>query len=67
MKASHLQKQSEVIENIYKDISEANANGRRKHFIPHWVYVSEAVKLQLLEDGYTLWDGLMNNGLIIEW
>ena len=71
MKAKHLRKQSEAIENIYKQISEANAHGQFKHFIPHFIYVSEEVKSQLIEDGYKVykgdWDGHMTNCLIIEW
>lgn len=71
MKAKEIIKQSEVIENIYNAISHANSIGQFKHFIPHYIYVSDAVKLQLIEDGYKLyngeWDGVMNNCLIIEW
>lgn len=71
MKAEHLKKQSEVIENIYKQISEANARGEFKIFIPHFVYVEDKVKLQLAEDGYKIhrgqWDGVITNALIIEW
>jgi len=71
MKAKHLKKQSKTIENIYKRISEANENGEFKIFIPHFVYVEEKVKLQLLEDGYKVyigqWDGVVTDALIIEW
>lgn len=71
MKAKDLKKESEVIENIYKAISEANANGYYKHFIPHFVYVSESVKMQLIDDGYKVykgdWDGITKDCLIIEW
>ena len=69
MKAKELRKLSEVIENIYIRISEANANGHYKIFIPHFVHVEESVKLQLIEDGYKvykgLWDGTVVNALII--
>lgn len=71
MKASSLKKESEVIENIYEAISQANAEGRFKYFIPHDVYVSDEVRLQLIEDGYKVcrgdWNGIMTNCLIIEW
>lgn len=71
MKASHLKKQSEVIENIYQSISRENQNGNFKHFIPHFVYVSEQVKSELIENGYKVyrgdWDGIITNALIIEW
>lgn len=71
MKASELKKESEVIENIYTRISEANASGHYKHFIPHFVYVSDFVILQLIADGYKVykgaWDGVITNCTIIEW
>ena len=71
MKAKDLKKESEVIENIYKAISDANSRGFFKHFIPHWIYVSEEVKMQLIEDGFKLykgnWDFGMTDCLIIEW
>jgi len=70
MKAKDLVKISEVVENIYKQISEANSNGQFKYFIPHFVYVSDEVKLQLMKDGYKVYEGQWDNimsGLIIEW
>ena len=71
MKAKSLTKVTEVIENIYKQISEANANNQFKCFIPHFVYVTDDVKMQLINDGYKVykgdWDGVMTNCLIIEW
>jgi len=71
MKAKELSKSSEVIENIYKIISEANARGEFKIFIPHFVYVEENLKLKLIDDGYKVykgdWDGIMKDVLIIEW
>ena len=71
MKANELKKQTEVIDNIYKAISEANSNGNFKHFIPHWVYVSDEIILQLINDGFKVykgeWDGIMKDCLIIEW
>lgn len=71
MKAKSLKKTSVSIENIYKGISESNANNRFKHFVPHDVYVSDEVRLKLIEDGYKVykgnWDGIMTNVLIIEW
>ena len=71
MKAQELKKESEVIENIYKSISEANSRGAFKHAIPHYIYVSDKVKLQLIEDGFKVykgdWDSIMINSLIIEW
>lgn len=71
MKAKELTKESEVIENIYKRISEANSRGEFKMFIPHFIYVRSEVTLQLIEDGYKVyrgdWDGWNLNCLIIEW
>ena len=71
MKAEELKKESEVIENIYKAISEANSRGEFKWFIPHFVYVSDQVRLQLIKDGFKVhigdWDSMMTNALIIEW
>lgn len=71
MKAKELRKQSEVIENLYKRISESNAIGEFKIFIPHFVYVEESVKIKLIEDGYKVykgdWDRIIIDALIIEW
>ena len=70
MKAQSLKKVPEVIENIYNQISEANANNQFKCFIPHFIYVTDETKLQLIKNGYKVyegnWDAIMN-GLIIEW
>ena len=70
MKANELIKESEPIEKIHNGIIEANKNGSFKFFIPHFVYVNNDVKSQLIKDGYKLyegnWDSYMN-GLIIEW
>jgi len=71
MRAEHLKKQTEAIDNIYKAISEANANGQFKIAIPHFMHVSDEVKLELIENGYKVyigdWDGVVKNALIIEW
>lgn len=71
MKAKDLNKTSETIENIYSQISEANANNQFKCFIPHFLYVDDSVKMQLIKDGYKVyrgdWDGMMIDCLIIEW
>jgi len=71
MKANHLIKQSEVLDNIYKRISEANSHSMFKIFIPHFIYVEESVRLQLIDDGYKVyegdWDGMVKGALIIEW
>lgn len=71
MKASSLKKESEVIENIYQIIINANGSGCYKTFITHDRYVSDEVRLQLIKDGYKVyvgdWDGITTNALIIEW
>jgi len=70
MKAKHLKKVPEAIENIYKQISEANSNNQFKCFLPHFIYVTDETRLQLIKDGYKIyegnWDSLIT-GLIIEW
>ena len=71
MKADSLVKKSVTLENIYKSIEDDNGRGSFKHFIPHGLYVSDEVKLQLMADGFKVyvgdWDGVMLNALIIEW
>jgi hypothetical protein len=70
MKAKSLKKVPEVIENIYNQISEANANNQFKCLIPHFVYVTDETRLQLIKDGYKVYEGnwdTMMTGLIIEW
>lgn len=71
MKASDLVKVSEVSENLYKRISEANSNGGFKIFIPHYLYVKDELRAELINNGYKLykgnWDGAMIDALIIEW
>ncbi len=71
MKASDLTKVSISIEAIYTDITNANTQGRFKHFIPSYIYVSDEVKDQLKEDGFKVnvddWDGVIRDCLIIEW
>tara|TARA_R110002049_G_scaffold64570_6_gene170207 strand:- start:123 stop:335 length:213 start_codon:yes stop_codon:yes gene_type:complete len=70
MKAQSLKKVPESIENIYAQISEANANNQFKCFIPHFIYVTNETKLQLIKDGYKVYEGNWDSiitGLIIEW
>jgi len=62
---------SEVEKRIDEVESGKNENGVFKIFYPHWVYVSDDIKLQLMKYGYKVytdnWDGIMINALIIEW
>ena len=71
MKASDLIKKSLDIQVIYKNIEERNSNGEFKYFIPHFVYVSDEVKLKLIADGFKVyignWSNFSPNDLIIEW
>ena len=70
MKAKDLIKKSVTIHDVYKNIEEANGRGEFKFFYPHFVYVSNEVKMQLMSDGFKLSEGeffVGNNGLIIEW
>lgn len=73
MKSHELKKVSLTLEEIYKDIkySAEHSKNSFKHQIPHWIYVSDEVKSQLISDGFKVyignWDGILNNSLIIEW
>jgi len=71
MRANELKKESISIEDIYEAICNANTFKQYKHFIPHHIYVSEQVKLRLIEDGFKVyksdWDGVTKECLIIEW
>lgn len=70
MKARELTKQSITIEEIYESIKNVPKN-QFKWFIPHFIYVSEEVKNQLMRDGFDLtigdWDNVITNALIIKW
>ena len=71
MKASDLKKKSIDIESIYKEIESMNSAGQFKHVIPHFIYVSDEVKLKLMADGFKVyignWSNFSPNDLIIEW
>lgn len=71
MKAQDLIKKSIDIEEIYRNIMEANNSGNFKIPIPHWRCVSDETKLKLIENGFKVyngtWDGAINHCLIIEW
>jgi hypothetical protein len=73
MKANNLTKTSITAEEIYEGIDSQLKNNPScfKHYIPHFLYVSDEVKLQLIDDGFKVykgaWDGIQNDGLIIEW
>ena len=71
MKAKDLKKISRPIDQIYSDISANNAIGSYKVFIPHFIHVDDATKLQLISDGFKVyignWSNVETNGLVIEW
>jgi hypothetical protein len=71
MKAKQLIKESISIEDIYKDIQNQNDNKCFKHFIPHHVFISDKIKLELIENGFKVyigdWDGIMKDCVIVEW
>jgi hemolysin-activating ACP:hemolysin acyltransferase len=70
MKASELVKNSVKIEDIYNSIEHQNKIGEFKIFYPHFVYVSDEVVKQLIEDGFKVSKGEWfkgDIGLIIEW
>jgi len=71
MKAKELNKKSISVEVIYKDIQNQEDNNCFKHYIPHFVFVSDKTKLELIENGFKVyigdWDGIITNCIIIEW
>lgn len=73
MKASELKKVSITIEEVYEEIQNTvkHSPNHFKHFIPHFVYISEDVKDNLMRNGFDLtigdWDREMKDCLIIKW
>lgn len=73
MNAKDLTKVSVDVDQIYQDIRAKLDHNPSffKHFIPHFIYVSDETKLQLMRDGFKVysgqWDGIEKHGLIIEW
>ena len=70
MKAKELVKNSVKIEDIYLNIEERNKMGEYKIFYPYYVYISNEVIMQLIEDGFKVSKGEWFKGqigLIIEW
>lgn len=70
MKAKDLKKVSISIDEIHKQIDEVG-DTQHKIFIPHWTYVEDIVILNLINNGFKVyngnWDGIMVDCLIIEW
>ena len=70
MKAIELEKHSPSLDQIYKSIEEANKRNEYKIFFPHWVYFSDECKLELMRQGFKVYQGEWLHGdcgLIIEW
>lgn len=70
MKASDKIKVSITIEEVYERVKSTSPSSEFKIFYPHFVYVSDGVKMQLIRDGFKLYEGdwiMGNRGLIIEW
>ncbi|WP_373735344.1 hypothetical protein [Bacteroides heparinolyticus] len=70
MKATDLEKTSPSLDDIYGTIKLANERHEFKVFYPHWVYFSDACKLELIRNGFKLSEGEWlrdSYGLIIEW
>lgn len=68
-------KNSLTIKEVEKRMDEVennpNEKGVFKIFYPHFIYVSDELKIELIQYGYKVyigdWDGIMTNALIIEW
>jgi len=72
MKAKELIKRSQTAQQIFEEISKMNENNPNhyKHFIPHFIYVSNDVQVELSMMGFKLTHGEWfrgDIGLIIEW
>lgn len=70
MKARELEKHSPALDQIYIDIEAANKRNEYKIFYPHWVYFSDECKLELIRQGFKVYQGEWlhgDHGLIIEW
>lgn len=69
MKAREFERTSPSLETIYGDIEIANQRHEYKVFYPHFVYFSDACKLELIRQGKVYQGEWMHGdqGLIIEW
>lgn len=69
MKASELKKVGISIDKIHEDIEFANKNGNYKIFYMHCTYISDRIKLQLIEEGFKVYKGMIHGdeATIIEW
>ena len=72
MNAKDLTKKSLTAKQIFEEISRINKDNPAcfKHYIPHFIYVSNEVQVELLNIGFKLTQGEWirgDIGLIIEW
>ena len=71
MKANELKKISVKLDTIFTDIVAANTSNAFKIHYPHFIFVADNIRLELINLGYKVyigdWDGIMKNALIIEW
>lgn len=70
MEAKLLEKTSISLDEIYKNIEDANKRHEYKVYYPHFVYLSDALKLELMRKGFKVYVGEWlhgDKGYIIEW
>lgn len=70
MNTRELERHSLPLNKIYEDIENANKRNEYKIFYPHFVYFSDACKLELIRQGFKVYQGEWmhgDQGLIIEW
>lgn len=57
MEARELERTSPSLEQIYGDIESANKRHEYKVFYPHFVYFSDTCKLELMRQGFKVYQG----------
>ena len=70
MKAKDLIKKPLDYETVIKEIEQCNERGQYKHFIPHFMLISDDLKYKLIDSGFKVSKGvwmMSDEGLIIEW
>lgn len=70
MNTRELERHSLPLNKIYEDIENANGRNEYKIFYSHFVYFSDACKLELIRQGFKVYQGEWmhgDQGLIIEW
>ncbi len=70
MRANNLIKKPIDLKKIYKDIEDANNRNEYRYFINPFIYISDEVKLELLNNGFKVYSSKDFNGLeglVVEW